>query len=152
MSAPGQWQRFVGKVSATLELTCYGHECSGITDLLQINPTWTAPLVVNVSPSQHPPPWTSGCAWHYDSASRISSTKVSDHVQHVLALFLPIKSRIEELRPIPYVKISVRWECSDFGVSGLTGPHFSAADLRGMAELGAGLEVKVTRKTEITEG
>ena len=91
MSLPGHFQRFVGKVSATLELTCFEYECSGITELLQIQPTWTSPLEVTDSPG-HPAPWKNGCVWHYDSASSISSTKVSDHVQHLLSLFLPIKS------------------------------------------------------------
>jgi hypothetical protein len=151
MPVSGQLQRFVGKVSATLELRCFDYECSSVTGLLQIEPTWTSPLEVSGSPG-HPPPWKKGCAWHYDSASKISSTKVSDHVQHLLSVFLPIKSRMEEMRPPPRICISVYWECSPFGVTGLTGPQFSAADLKGMAELGASLEVKVIEKNEITEG
>src|SRR5712671_2654993 len=117
MSLPGQLQRFVGKVSATLELTCFDYECSHITDLLEIQPTWTSPLQIGGSP-QHPAPWKTGCAWHYDSASSISSTKVSDPVQHLLSLFLPIKSRMEEMRPPPRINISVYWECSAFGLTG----------------------------------
>jgi hypothetical protein len=95
--------------------------------------------------------WKNGCAWHYDSASSVSSTNVSDHVQHLLGLFLPIKSRIEEIRPPPRIHISVRWECTDFGVTGLAGPRFSAKDLKGISELGATLEVKVIEVTEITQ-
>ncbi len=151
MSPSGQWQRFVGKVSATLELTCFDYDCSHVTDLLELQPTWTSLLEIDRSP-QHAAPWKTGCAWHYDSASRLSSTKVSDHVQHLLSLFLPIKSRMEEMRPPPRIKISVHWECSAFGVTGLTGPQFNADDLKGMAELGAQLEVKVIEKNEITEG
>jgi len=68
---------------------------------------------------------------------------VTDHIQHLLSLFLPIKSRIEEIRPLPRINVSVHWECSAFGVKGLTGPQFNVDDLRGVAELGAKLEVKV---------
>ena len=150
MPVPGQLQRFVGKVSATLELTCFDYECSSVTELLQIQPTWTSPLEVSGSPG-HPPPWKKGCAWYYDSASRISSTKVTDHVQHLLSLFLPIRSRMEEMRPPPRINISVHWECTAFGVKGLTGPEFKSKDLKGMAELGARLVVKVIEKNEITE-
>jgi hypothetical protein len=151
MSAPGHLQRFVGKVSATLELTCHDYECSSVTELLQIQPTSTSPLELSGSPG-HPAPWKTGCAWHYDSASKISSTKVSDHVQHLLSLFLPIKSRMEEMRPPPHINISVRWECTDFGVKGLTGPEFKSKDVKGMAELGARLVLKVIQKDEIPEG
>jgi hypothetical protein len=87
--------------------------------------------------------WMNGCVWHYDSAAKVTSTNVSDHVHHLLSLFLPIKSRIEELRPPPRINISVYWQCSSFGVQGLTGPQFNTDDLRGMTELGARLEVKV---------
>jgi hypothetical protein len=61
----------------------------------------------------------------------------------LLSLFLPIKSRIEEIRPLPRINVSVHWEYSAFGVKGLTGPQFNVDDLRGVAELGAKLEVKV---------
>jgi hypothetical protein len=149
MSALGQPQRFVGKVSATLELTCFDYESSSITDLLQVQPTWTSAYEIGCSP-QGPPPWNKGCAWHYDTASHISSTKVSDHIQHLLSLFLPIKSRIEEMRPPARINISVYWECTAFGVEGLTGPEFESKDLKGMAELGAKLMVKVIETNEIT--
>jgi hypothetical protein len=151
MSPPGQMQRFVGKVSATLELTCFDYECSTVTELLQLQPTWTSPLEV-FGPPHQPPPWKNGCAWHYDSGSIISSTNVSDHIQHLLSLFLPIKSRLEEMRPPPRIKVSLHWECTAFGVTGETGPQFEAKDLKGMAELGAWLEVKVIQKNEITAG
>ncbi len=151
MPLPGQLQRFVGKVSATLELTCFEYECSAISDLLQVQPTWTSPL--HFSSSTHlPAPWKNGCAWHYDTARSVSSTNVSEHVQHLLSVFLPIKSRVEEMRPSPLINISVYWECSAFGVTGMTGPQFTADDLKGMAELGATLEVKVIEKNEIRAG
>ena len=142
MPTIGQSQRFVGKVSATLELRCLEHGCANITELLGIAPTEASPLEVAGSPD-HPLAWMNGCYWCYDSASRINSTKVSDHIRHLSSMFLPIKSQIEELRPIPQIKISVYWECSNLGVSGLTGPQFSPNDLKALAELGASLEVKV---------
>src|SRR5205085_7761667 len=116
--------------------------CSSITDVLQIQPTEALPLEVAGGPD-HPLAWRNGCVWYYDSSSKISSTNVSDHVQHLLALFLPIKSRMEEMRPLPRINISVSWECSHFGVTGSTGPLLSAKDLRGIAELGASFEVRV---------
>lgn len=76
---------------------------------------------------------------------------MSDHTQHLLAVFLPIESRLEEMRPQPLIKISVHWECSEFGVKGLAGPRFTPKDLNGMAQLGAVLEVLVIRKDEIAD-
>jgi hypothetical protein len=99
--------------------------------------------------SQDPLVRKSGCAWHYDSASRVTSTKVSDHVQHLLALFVPIKSRIEEMRPIPRRQVSVYWECKPVALKGLAGPEFTIEDLRGIVELGARLQVKVIETNEI---
>ena len=153
MTFPGQSQRFIGKVSAILQLICVDYECSSVTELLGIQPTSTSPSRVCES-SQWPVAWKTGCTWHYDSASRISSTAVSDHIQHLLSLFLPIKRQIEEMRPPPWINISVHWECSAFGVAGWTGPEFSAADLKGIVELGARLEVKVIliQQHEIPEG
>src|SRR5579864_5267684 len=142
MSLVSQSQRFVGRVSATLELTCPGHECANITELLQIQPTWTSPLLVT-NTSGPPSPSKNGCAWHYESAPKVSSTDVSDHIQHLLLLFLPIKSRIEEMRPVPQIDIILDWECSGFGVTGLTGPQFTVNDLRGLTDLGARLQIKV---------
>jgi hypothetical protein len=151
MSPHDEWQRFVGKVSATLELTCFDCECSSVTDLVQIQPTWTSPLIIKASP-QDPPPGRTGCAWHHDASSTISSTKVSDHIQHLLSRFVPIKSRLEEMRPPPWIKVSLYWACSPFGVTGEVGPEFTPKDVKGMAELGARLQVKVIVKNEIREG
>ncbi len=153
MAAFGESKRFVGKVSATLEVRCFERECASITELLQIQPTEASPLEVTGGPD-HPLAWRNGCVWCYDSAHRVHSTNVSEHIQHLLALFLPMKSRLEDMRPLPKVNISVCWECSAFGVTGLAGPQLSAHDLRGIAELGASLEVKVIlrEENELTEG
>jgi len=56
---------------------------------------------------------------------------------------------MEEMRPPPRINISVHWECTAFGVKGLTGPEFTSKVLKGMAELGARLVVKVIEKNEI---
>jgi hypothetical protein len=143
----GHSERIIGKVSATLEITCFECECSSITELLQIQPTWTSPVNVFGSPDD-PLMRKTGCAWHYDSASHIKSTKVSDHIQGLLSLFLPIKSRIEEIRPIPHLQVSVYWECKPVALRGLTGPEFTVEDLRGLVELGAKLLVKVIERNE----
>ena len=148
MPTIGHSERIIGKISATFEITCLECECSSITELLQIQPTWTSP-VETFGSSDNPMIRKSGCAWQYDSASRIKSTKVSDHVQHLLSLFVPIKSRIEEMRPIPRLQVSVYWECKPVALSCLTGPEFSIQDLRGLAELGAQLKVKVIATDEI---
>src|SRR6266436_4846970 len=50
MPTIGHSERVIGKVSATFEITCLECECSSITDLLQIQPTWTSPVHTFGSP------------------------------------------------------------------------------------------------------
>jgi hypothetical protein len=64
----------------------------------------------------------------------------------------PAHGRRLPSRPFPRINISVHWECTAFGVKGLTAPEFKSKDIKGMAELGARLVVKVIEKNEITEG
>ena len=67
----------------------------------------------------------------------------------LLNLFLPLQSRIEEMRPIPRLKVSVYWECKPVALRGVAGPEFTPEDLRGIVELGAHLQVKVIETNEI---
>src|SRR5438045_3774204 len=127
MSFPGTTEQFIFKVSATLELFCFDWEASRVTEVLQVQPTWTTAMHPVASSVLHGP-FIGGCHWQYDTASTVSSTKVTDHIQHLLSLFMPIKSRIEEMRPVPTLMIRVHWECSAFGVSGITGPQFTKKD------------------------
>jgi len=151
MPTIGHSERIIGKVSATLEITCLECSCSSITDQLEIQPTWTGPVETfeTFGSSQDSLLRKSGCAWHYDSASRVNSPKVSDHIQHLLSLFVPIKSRIEEMRPIPRLQVSVYWECKPTALTGLAGPELTIEDLRGIVELGADVKVKVIATDEI---
>jgi hypothetical protein len=70
LSAPmanlGESKRFVGRISATLELRCFERGCSSITGPLQIQPTETSSLEVSGGLG-HPMAWRNGCDWYYDS-------------------------------------------------------------------------------------
>jgi hypothetical protein len=148
MPTIGRSERIIGKVSATLEMTCLELESSSITELLEIQPTWTSPVEMFGSP-QFPLARKTGCAWHYDSASQVTSPNVSNHIQHLLSRFIPIKSRIDEMRPIPRLRVSVYWECKPVALEGLAGPDFTIEDLRGIVVLGAQLHVRVIETNEL---
>jgi len=142
------WKRFVGKVSATLQFTCFEAEADEVTKTLGIQPTWTSPL-------QAPPRFTpdgfmgakQGCVWHYETSSQVSSREISEHVRQLLRLFSPLKSRLEEMRPSPRISVRVLWETT---ILGLTGPQLGADCIAGLAKLGASVEFYVVKIDEVS--
>ncbi len=85
--------------------------------------------------------------WSYRTSSRVSSSDINDHLGHLLNVFLPLKSRIEDLRPIPCFSVSIYWEST---IAGVAGPQINARCVCGLAGLGASLEIKVA-KIEMVE-
>jgi hypothetical protein len=83
--------------------------------------------------------------WSYDSSSKITSSDLNDHVKHLLDVFLPLKSRIEELRPVPHMTVCTYWEST---IAGIAGPQLDAKCISGLAALGASLEIKVAKIEE----
>src|SRR5689334_19817073 len=122
MPTDSQWTRHVGKVSATLQLLCPELSEEEVTKALDVEPTETSVL-------QDLETRKSGCMWSYDSSSHISSTDASEHVRYLLKTFLPIKSRIEELRPPPHAIVRMHWEST---MVGLAGPQIEAGCIAGL--------------------
>lgn len=79
--------------------------------------------------------------WSYDT-TKITASDVNEHLRHLLAVFLPIRSRIEELRPSPRIIVSVYWEST---MAGVAGPQIDAECISGLAGLGASLHIKVAK-------
>jgi hypothetical protein len=134
-----QWTRHVGNVSATLQLLCPELSGEQITEALDVEPTETSPI-------QDLETRKSGCMWCYDSSSHISSTDASEHVRHLLKTFLPIKSRLEDMRPPPHAIVRMHWEST---IVGLAGPQIEADCITGLATLGASLLIDVVKIEEV---
>jgi hypothetical protein len=86
--------------------------------------------------------------WSYESSSKITSSDLNDHVKHLLDVFLPLKSRIEELRPPPHIMVCTYWEST---IAGVAGPQLDAKCISGLARLGASLEIKVAKIEEVKD-
>jgi hypothetical protein len=149
MALQAQWKRHVGKVSATVRFFSPGMGGTQLTEVLGVEPT--------LAQTAHEPaifgPWglkgADDCTfWSYDTATKVSSSDLNEHLRHLLTVFLPLKSRIEELRPPPHISVSVYWEST---IAGIAGPQIDAACIAGLAALGAGLQIKVAKIDEIQD-
>ncbi len=140
-----QWMRHVGKVSATARFFCLDLTAEQVTEALGVEPTDT-------QTGHGRPDGLKGARdatlWSYDSSSKISSLILNEHVKHLLEVFLPIKSRIEELRPLPHMTVCIYWEST---IAGIAGPQLDAKCISGLAALGASLEIKVTKIEEVKD-
>lgn len=149
MHSQPQWKRHVGKVAVTLRLSCFGMTAEHITEALGIEPT----RAQTAHEPAHFGPWGLNGAldctlWSYDTSSRVASSDVNEHIKHLVEVFLPLKSRIEELRPIPHISVSIYWESI---LAGIAGPQLNAQCVSGLATLGGSVEIKVV-KIEEAEG
>lgn len=143
MEFQSQWTRHVGKVAATARFFCLDLTADQMTEALGLQPTNTQ--------TAHEIPWDMkgvrrATLWNYDSSSKIASADLNEHVKHLLDVFLPLKSRIEEMRPVPHLTVCTYWEST---IAGVAGPHLDAKCISGLAELGASLEIKVAKIEEV---
>jgi hypothetical protein len=149
MAFEAQWKRHVGKVSATLRFFCVEVHPDELTKLLGIQPTETS---YDHSPAMFTSSGLQGgknCGlWSYDTSGLLGSHEISEHLRHLLKLFLPLKSRIEELRPRPWIRIDIHWEST---IAGIAGPHIQPDCLVGLGELGATLDIRVTKIDDIDD-
>jgi hypothetical protein len=140
-----KWTRHVGKVAATARFFCVETTAEQITEALGLEPT-------DAQTAQERPEGVKGVRnftmWSYDSSSKITSSDLNDHVKHLLDVFLPLRSRIEELRPLPHITVCTYWEST---VAGIAGPQLDAKCISGIAALGANLEIKVAKIEEVKD-
>lgn len=142
----------MGKVSATVRFICPKTDPEAVTRTLGIQPTYTniSQGTAAFTATGLKEPMDCGI-WCYDTAAKVSSSDPNTHLRHLLALFLPLRSRLEELRPPPGVVVEVYWEST---VAGIAGPTIDKASIRGLAELGASLDIRVVKidRVEGVEG
>jgi hypothetical protein len=145
MESQPQWTRHVGKVSATARFFCVDMTAEQVTEALGVEPT-------DAQTAQERPGGVKGARdttlWSYDSSSRITSSDLNDHVKHLLDVFLPLRSRIEELRPLPHIIVCTYWEST---IAGIAGPQLDAQCMSGLAALGASLEIRVVKIEEVED-
>jgi len=142
-----KWERHVGKVSATLVLGCPEMNSDEVSEILGIQPTFSNTCHENVTFSPGGVIGGKEClTWGYGTSSHISSTDINEHLRHLLTIFLPLKGRIEELRPQPFILVHIYWESTI-----ASGPHIDARYIAGLAELGANLEIHVLKIDKVDE-
>jgi hypothetical protein len=138
-----EWIRHVGKVSATLQLYCARISGKELTEALGVQPT--------LAQTAHERAAFGPCGltgaedytlWSYDTSTKVTAADVNEHLRHLLGVFLPIRSRIEELRPSPRILVCVYWEST---MAGVAGPQIDAECISGLASLGASLHIKVAK-------
>jgi hypothetical protein len=76
--------------------------------------------------------------WSYDSAQHLSSPDVREHLEHLLTVFRPLKSRLEEIVPRPNLFVHLRSAPINRRL-----PRIEARHIASLAELGAALTVEV---------
>lgn len=139
----------MGNVSATLRLFCRDITAEELTATLGVEPTLAQ---TGRDPAMFDSDGLKGARdvtfWTYDTGSKVSSPDLNDHLRHLLRVFLPLKSRIEELRPAPRISFSVYWEST---IAGVAGPEIDPQCISGLAALGASLHIKVAKIDEIPD-
>jgi hypothetical protein len=139
------WKRHVGKVAATVQLFCVDMTAKQVTDALGVEPTDAQTARERIGGLQGAREAT---LWRYDSSSKITSSDLNEHLKHLMNVFLPLKSRIEEFRPLPHISFSIYWEST---IAGIAGPEIDAQWISALAELGANLKITVAKIDEVED-
>jgi hypothetical protein len=142
MSIEAQWKSHVGKVSVRLELVGFDLQPDQLTTAFGLEPTLSDYTHV---PAQFTPGGLLGGRgfgkWCYDTAAHLHSHDVNEHLRHLLGIFRPLRSQIDELRPRPALVVCVHYESTIAGTG--AAPLIDADCIAGLAELGASLVVQV---------
>jgi len=131
-------------VSASLSFVGFGMRPDELTRILGIQPSST-----DVSFLAHCKTGRKEeCGlWSYETTTKVPSRDVGEHIAHLLHLFRPLKSRLDELTPRPNVFFHVNCEAIHskqlLGRSSLPlfAPRIAAGHVLGIADLGAALQV-----------
>jgi len=134
------------RTSATLQLLCVGLTVEDINTMLELQPTWAEPWEGGVHFTENGMmDGKDGCFWHFE-VTHPTSVEGNDQLRHLLRLVLPLRSRLEEMRPSPRITICVCWDTTS--TFGLLAPEVAPDCIRGLAELGARLQIEVIEPRE----
>ena len=122
--------------AASFVLVGFAMRPEAVTELLEIEATQSNVSVVRNCATNR----KEECGlWSYDTGRHISSDDLGEHIEHLLGLFRPLKSRLEEIAPRPNAFMHVR--CAPWKSHSLT--RIDARHVAGIAELGAALRFEV---------
>jgi hypothetical protein len=126
-------------ISASLTLVGYDVRPEDVTSTLGVQPTSTD---VTHFPAKFVGSAVCGgrdCGmWSYKTSVVVATSDVGEHLRHLLHLFRPLRSRIEEFNPRLRVFIHLRSRSTN-GIS----PRIEPDCIAGMAELGACFTVEL---------
>src|SRR5215510_14134300 len=92
-------------VSASLTLVGFGMHPEAITESLGIEPFCTDERYVTQCGTGR----KEECGlWSYNTGACVPSCNLGEHLEHLLRLFRPLKSRLEEMRPLPNIFVHVK--------------------------------------------
>jgi hypothetical protein len=133
------------RVSAALTFVGYDLCPQDLTQILGIEPSYTdaTPLPARFKPGGISPARDCGL-WCYDTAAHVTSKDIGEHIRHLLRLFGPLKSRIEDV--LPPLNLFVHIKCQPlFSVasSRSVSPRLDRDCIAGMAQLGATVTVEL---------
>ena len=131
------------KTSVSLSLVAFGMQPDAVTEGLGVEPTCTDVSYVRRCGSER----KEECGlWSYDTVRSIESSDVAEHLDYLMNLFRPLKSRLEEIRPRPNVFVEVRCE-AESKLGSIRAPQVEARHIAGIAEMGAALKVVLLEKS-----
>ncbi len=133
----------VEKVSASLTFVGFGMRPDELTGSLGIQPSFTDVSYVTRCETGR----KEECGlWSYDTAANVASRDVGEHIEHLLDLFRPLMSRIDEKTPRPNVFLHVKCEATSI-MRPLVAPRIGPDHVAGIAGLGAALQVELLEAT-----
>jgi Domain of unknown function (DUF4279) len=126
-------------VSASLSLVGYGMRPAELTATLGVEPSSTD---LSHLPARFSSSGVAGgreCGlWSYDTAVVVSGSDLGDHIRHLIRLFRPLWSRIEEFDPPVRAFIHLRCRAtSRIGAGPVLSPRIEPDCVAGIARLGA---------------
>jgi hypothetical protein len=130
------------RTSVSFNLVQFGMRPEAVTEGLGVEPTCTDVSYVRRCGTGR----KEECGlWSYDTAEAVKSRDVREHLEHLLSVFRPLRSRLEEIRPRPNVIVEVR--CEAERLRPLRLPPLEPRHVEGIAELGAALKVALFEKS-----
>jgi len=131
------------RTSVSFNLVQFGMRPEAVTEGLGVEPTCTDVSYVRRCGTGR----KEECGlWSYDTAEAVKSRDVREHLEHLLSVFRPLRSRLEEIRPRPNVIVEVRCEAESM-LRPLRLPPLEPRHVEGIAELGAALKVALFEKS-----
>lgn len=127
--------------SVSFTLVAFGLQPDAVTNAFGIEPSSASVDLVRKCESRR----KEECGlWSYDTARKITSPELAEHFDHLLSLFRPIRSRVEEIRPRPNIVVHVRCK-PDSSVFSFLSPRIDSRYITAFAELGASLRIELLK-------